>query len=263
MKRRAGGSLRCRQQQRIALLQWSRKLDNPLVTKLERRDRISAGERKVLEAAAGQIREFAPGEDMVQDGDRPWVSTLILEGYAARYKLLSGGSRHITALHVAGDFVDLHGFLLKHIDHGIGAISPCTIATFPHDRLTEITEKHPHLTRLLWLSTVIDASIHRQWLVALARPAVKTLAHLFCEMFVRLQSVNRVDGDCFPFSLTQSDLSEVMGISSVHVNRVVKKLRATGYATWSGGKVCILDWPRLAELAEFDPTYLNLEMGPR
>ena len=103
----------------------------------------------MLQSSIDRVRTFEVGEDMIQEGDRPWVSTLILDGFAARYKLLAKGSRQITAIHIAGDFVDLHGFLLKRMDHAITALSKCSVATVPHDNLLEITEKHPHLTRLL------------------------------------------------------------------------------------------------------------------
>ena len=237
---------------------------NPLIQKLERRDHLTDAERDVLQSSIDRVRTFEAGEDMIQEGDRPWVSTLILDGFAARYKLLAKGSRQITAIHIAGDFVDLHGFLLKRMDHAITALSKCSVATVPHDNLLEITEKHPHLTRLLWLSTVIDAAIHRQWLAAMGgRPAVAQVAHLICEMFVRLQSVERTQDDCFDFPLTQAELAEVLGMSHVHANRVLKELRGTGFVSWSAGKVCIKNWHRLAALAEFDPLYLNLEMEPR
>ena len=237
---------------------------NALIRKLERRDHLTIEEREMLASAIDRTLTVAAGEDMIEEGDRPWVSTLLLDGLAARYKFMGKRKRQISALHIAGDFVDLHGFLLKRMDHGIVALSACRIATVPHDNLIHISETQPHLTRMLWLSTVIDAAIHRQRIATMGGlRALGQLAHLLCEMFVRLRAVELTKGDSFEFPLKQKQLAEVLGTSAVHANRVLKDLRETGYVRWNAGTVTISDWNRLAELANFDPLYLNLEMEPR
>src|SRR5690606_13153704 len=108
-------------------------------------------------------------EDIVREGDRPKDSCLLLDGFAARYKMMADGRRQITAIHMAGDFVDLHSFILKIMDHGILALSACRVAYVPHATLQRITETHPHLTRLLWLNTLMDGATHREWLAAMGR----------------------------------------------------------------------------------------------
>jgi CRP-like cAMP-binding protein len=161
-----------------------------LIRKLEQRDRLSEEEKRVLEGVIVRVKEFRPDEDMIREGDRPTESTLLLEGFAARYKVLTDGKRQITAIHVAGDFVDLHSFLLKQMDHAVLALTRCTVGTVPHETLRGITESHPHLARLLWLSTLIDGAIHREWLVAMGRrSATGHTAHLLGELFLRLQAV--------------------------------------------------------------------------
>ena len=147
--------------------------------KLERRDVLFPKERAALTAAAGAEAIFEAGSDIVREGDRPHQSTLVLSGFCTRYRLLSSGQRQITSIQIPGDFVDLHSLLLKEMDHAVGALSRCHVITFPHDRLVAITEDFPHLTRLLWLMTLIDAAIHREWLVAMGRrSASQQLAHL-------------------------------------------------------------------------------------
>ena len=128
---------------------------NPLLCKLEQRDTLSEDEKAVLQAAVVRIRQVGADEDMVREGDRPSECSLLLEGWAARYKVLAAGKRQITALHIAGDFVDLHSFLLKTMDHAILALTPCRIALVPHATLQRLTESHPHLARLLWLNTLM------------------------------------------------------------------------------------------------------------
>lgn len=236
----------------------------PLISKYRTRDQLSDEEARVLEDAVRTVRDVGPDQDIVSEGSRPTESILLMEGFAARYRDLASGKRQITAIHVAGDFVDLHGFLLRKMDHGVISMTPCKIASVPHERLREITEKHPHLTRILWLSTLIDAAIHREWLVSMGRrSSVAHLAHLICELFLRLEKVGHADNDSFRFPITQTELGDVLGLSTVHVNRSLQELRATGAVTWRGELITINDWDRLREIAEFDPTYLNLMNEPR
>lgn len=239
-------------------------MTNVLVQKLAIRDTISADERRVLDRAIVRVREVPRDQDIVRDGARVNESVLLLDGMAARYKMLGGGRRQISAIHVAGDFVDLHSFLIKVMDHGVTALTTCTVALVPHETLKEITETSPHLTRMLWLSTLIDAAVYREWITNMGqRAALERAAHLLCEIFVRLRAVDRTDGMSFRLPLTQAGLGDALGLSLVHVNRVVQGLRAQGLVSWEGRIVTILDWRRLQEVAEFDPGYLHLDPEPR
>ena len=169
-----------------------------LLLNLESHDVVSEAEKSLLKSIIGRERTFEIDEDLVREGSRPTYSTLILDGFAARYKVLDDGSRQITSLHIPGDFVDLHAFPLKIMDHGIVALSPCHVAFAEHASLKRITEASPHLARLLWLDTLIDGAIHREWIVAMGRRSKKAhLAHLICELFVRLQVVGKTVGTSF------------------------------------------------------------------
>lgn len=230
-----------------------------LLLKLEARDTLSDEERAILGAMFTDVRLVPAGNDIVREGERPGVSTLVVSGLAARYKLLHTGTRQITALHIAGDFVDLHSFLLKEMDHGVLAVAPCRVATVPHERLAEITVSQPHLTRLFWFLTLLDGAQHREWLVAMGRrSAIARFAHLLCELKVRMSVVGGGSGDGFVLPVTQADLSDILGLSSVHVNRVLQELRRDGLIAWKGAHVSILDWNGLVDLAEFDDRYLHL-----
>jgi CRP-like cAMP-binding protein len=143
------------------------------------------------------------------------------------------------------------------------ALTPCVIAVVPHERLTRLTEESPHLTRLYWFSTNLDAAVHREWEVSLGRRSAHArIAHLFCEMKARLDLVGLADAHGFAFPLTQIDLAECVGLTSVHVNRVLKDLREEGLAQFRSGRVSISDVPRLRRLAEFDDAYLYLDRLP-
>ncbi|MGO4449766.1 Crp/Fnr family transcriptional regulator [Phyllobacterium sp. TAF24] len=235
-----------------------------LLLNLQSHDVVTQAEKDLLRSLVKREKHFAVDEDLVSEGSRPMFSTLLLDGFAARYKILDDGRRQITSLHIAGDFVDLHAFPLKIMDHGIVALTPCHVALVEHDDLKRITETSPHLTRLFWLDTLIDGAIHREWIVAMGRKSKKAhIAQLLCELFVRLQVVLRTDGQSFHFPLTQVELADVVGISVVHLNKSIQSLRKEHLLTWTNHTVTILDWDRLAQFAEFDPLYLNLSVEPR
>jgi CRP-like cAMP-binding protein len=228
--------------------------------KLRARDELSDEEEQAIRASIGEARDLAPGEVAIEQGQECRWSTMLLDGLMCRYKDLRDGRRQITELQVPGDFVDLHGFSLKRLDHGIMALTRCRVAYVAHERLTEITERYPHLTRLYWFHTNIDAAIHREWEVSLGRrSAAERLAQLFCEMRVRLGVVGMADDTGYELSLTQSVLAECLGLTSIHVNRTLKELRERGAVTFRNGRVTIHDWAQLTDIAEFDPAYLYLE----
>jgi CRP-like cAMP-binding protein len=232
--------------------------------KLRARDEVSAREEQVLAEAISEIREFPAGRVLVRQGVLLNESMLTVEGVIARYKDLSVGQRQIQELHVAGDFTDLHGFVLKRLDHNIATLSRSRMAIFPHDKLTRITEEEPHLGRLLWFSTMLDSAIQREKIVSVGRrPALSRLAHVLCELRVRLELVGLAEDGVFALPLTQLDLGDATGLTSVHVNRMLRQLRDDGLATFRGGEVRIHDWPRLQQVAEFDPAYLYLDRRPR
>lgn len=235
-----------------------------LLLKLRMRDVLHREEEEVLRASVGEIREHPAGRTIVRSGTTLSASTLLVEGIVCRYKDLADGQRQIMELHVAGDFVDLHGFLLKRLDHNIGTMTPVRIALVPHEALRGITETQPHLGRMLWFSTLLDAAIHREKILSIGRrSAVARIAHILCELLVRLRLVGLADESGYPLPLTQADLADVTGLTSVHVNRMLKKLRDDKMLTFRGGRVTIADWEGLQRVAEFDPTYLHLERRPR
>ena len=234
-----------------------------LVEKLSLRDRISPDEIGALQKALEPPKTVAAGSDIVREHTRPLHSTLLISGFSARYSTLEDGARQITEINVSGDFIDLHSLLMKQMDHGVVALTDCVIAEAPHSGLIDITERHPHLGRLLWLDTIIDAAIHRQWLVAMGRRSgLGHMAHLVCELYLRLQAVGQTGDLTFELPLTQTTLGDALGLSTVHVSRLISELRSEGVVAWSGGRIDILDWRRLAEIAEFDPTYLRLQCEP-
>lgn len=228
--------------------------------KLRLRVSISADEQRIIEDLVSEVREVRPDQTVIRMGQELTCSMILLNGWMARSKDLLGGQRQITELHIAGDFVDLHGFTLKRLDHDLRTLTPCKLAVVPHERLNEMAARHPRLARIYWFMTNIDASIQREWALSLGqRSAISHLAHLFCELCDRLDIIGMADDEEYDFPLTQREVAECLGLTVVHANRTIQELRRRGLIALESRRVRILDRPRLEALAEFDPRYLYLD----
>lgn len=235
-----------------------------LYRRIEMRDDLSDDEKAALLSAASEFKRFPAGSTIVQHGDRPENCTLLVSGFASRFNFTENGGRQITAIHVGGDFVDLHSLPLQRMDHGIGALSECVVLLFPHANLIDITREHPHLTRLLWMLTLLDGAIHRRWLVAMGRTsATSHMAHLVCELYLQLEAVGLAKDHQMELPLTQVEMADTLGISAVHSNRVLQELRSQGLLTWEGRHVTIDNWDGLVGQAQFDDEFLFREKLPR
>jgi len=231
--------------------------------KLRRRLEISSEEERVIRDSVAEVRVVKADEMVVRAGEDLSVSLLLLDGWLARSKDLAEGDRQITQLHLPGDFADLHSFTLKRLDDDVTTINECRIATVPHSNLTEITEKYPRLARVFWLSTNIDGAIQRELSLSLGqRSAISRMAHLFCELYVRLDVVGQAGPEGFEFPLTQRELSECLGLTVVHANRTLQELRRRGLIELGNRRLTIRDRRSLEALAEFDPFYLYLDGHP-
>ena len=228
--------------------------------KLRARDEIRPEEEQAIRSAVAETLEYPADHTFLRRGVEVKHSTVLLDGLMCRYKDLRDGQRQITELHVAGDFADLHSFTLKHLDHNVMTLTPCRVAIIPHERLREITQDHPHLTRVYWFATNLDGAIHREWEVSLGRrSAVSRIAHLFCELQIRLGIVGLADDKGYDLQLTQAEVAECLGLTSVHVNRMLKELREQGAVEFRSGRVTLMNLDKLKRIAEFDPLYLYLD----
>jgi CRP-like cAMP-binding protein len=231
--------------------------------KLRRRSPINAEEEQALRALVAETRSVPADQTLIRNGVELNSSLLLLDGWLARCKDLPGGERQVTQLHVPGDFADLHGFSLKRLDHDVATLTDCEIAVVPHARIAALMESFPRLARLYWFSTNVDAAITRELALSLGqRSALSRMAHLFCELYVRLDLVGRADADGYAFPLTQRELAECLGLTVVHANRTLQELRRRGLIELENRRLRILDREGLEEVAEFDPDYLYLHRVP-
>jgi CRP-like cAMP-binding protein len=232
--------------------------------KLRARDEVSPEEERAIRALVSHTIDLPPDQIFIHAGRELSESTLLLDGWMARAKDLPSGQRQLAELQISGDFVDLHGFTLKRLDHDVITLSRCRVAIVPHDRLKELTERFPHLTRLYWFMTNLDAAIQREWTLSLGRrTAIARMAQLFCELRRRLEVIGLSQGNSYNFPLTQVEIGESLGLTAVHVNRTLQELRRKGVLELQHRRVTILDVEALEGIAEFDSRYLYLDRRRR
>ena len=216
-------------------------------------------ERVILEGAIAYTQPFAAGQVFVRQGVPVGQSTLLVKGLVTRHVDAADGRRHLVALHVPGDFVDLHAYALKKLDHDVAALTDITVAVIPHSSLEEIQAADNRLTRRLWFLTLLDAAMHRQWIYRLASlNAVQRVAHFLCETNARLTAIGESDGRSFNLPMTQNDIGEICSLTNVHVSRVLRELREANLCSVRNAQVAIIDLEGLVSKALFDPAYLFL-----
>lgn len=231
---------------------------DPLISSLSRRAPLTSKSETDLRSLSIRVREFRPNHDLVASGSRPRESCVVVSGFAARAQYLPDGGRQLDAIHIPGDFVDLHSLHLQRMDHSVAALGPCVAGFIPHSELISLMRENPQLTWLFWQSTVMDAAIARAWIACLGRKlALESLAHLVCELCVRLRSAGQVTDAAFYFPATQHDVADMVGLSHVHVNRTLKELRTKALLEWEAQRVHVLDFDALAAIAGFDGAYLR------
>lgn len=230
-----------------------------IIRKLDSIFPLSDEERQALSSLPVQVATFKPDQDIVRIGDRPSQSFMVLQGFTCVYKLTAEGKRQIVAFHVPGDIPDLQSLHLRVMDNSIATVSPCTLGFIPHEALHDLCNRYYRIAAALWRDTLVDASIFREWMTGIGRrEAYNRMAHLLCELLVRLRGVGLAEDQTFDMPVTQTELADAIGASTVHVNRVLQELRADGLIRSRGTQIQVLDWDRLKEAGDFDPLYLHL-----
>ena len=231
-------------------------LKSRLFLKGRLRQQLTDAAKSKLEGTLGEPELIADGTTICRRGEPCTRSTLLLEGFMLRTIEAEKG-RHIVSIQVPGDFVDLHGFALKWLDHNLVSVGKACVAYAPHDALESIVHDMPGLTRVLWFSTLLDAAIHREWILKMEQlNADGRVAHLLAELWHRLNFVGLANEDGYDLPLTQIDLADTCGTTAIHMNRIIGQLRKQGLVEFRSGRVTIPDRHRLEEFAHFSPEYL-------
>lgn len=220
---------------------------------------LGSEESAALNALPMRFRDVRKHQDIFREGERVSESCIVLSGMVCRYKMAGDGRRQILSFHFPGDMPDLQSLNLSYMDHNLMALSPVRIGLIPHDDLRAAINRHEGVRNAVITRTLVDAAILRQWLVNLGRrTALERIAHLFCECYLRLQAMGHTERANFRLPLTQSELGDATGLSSVHVNRTMQELRRMGLISSNGNEHSILDWEQLRQKADFSPEYLHL-----
>lgn len=236
-------------------------MTNMFVTKLNSLADLSAADVAALEKVTANPREYQPRQDVIREGDETGPMFVVLEGWACRYKILPNGSRQIMAFLMPGDACDLHNKLLVQMDHSIQAITKAIIATVARDDMERLVDKHRNIARAMYSAQLVDQGIMRAWIVSMGRRnSTERVAHLMCELYLRAHTLGLNDGDAFALPLSQLVLADALGMTAVHINRVLKELRLAGTMALNRGSVCILDPVKLVQIAGFDENYLHRRM---
>jgi CRP-like cAMP-binding protein len=233
---------------------------NPMIRKLESVFTLTDDERQALENLPMQTAAIKADQDIVREGDAPSRSCLLLSGFACTYKMTVQGKRQIVSFDLPGDIPDLQSLHLKVLDNSLSTISPCSVGFITHDDLHDLCTRYPRIAAAFWRETLIDAAIFREWVLNVGRREAYTrIAHVLCELLTRLRAVDLVEDHACTLPITQGEFADAIGVTPVHVNRVLQAMRADGLIEQKGDRLNIPDWEKLKQAGEFDPTYLHLE----
>lgn len=233
-------------------------MTNRFVQKLRALAELTPADIAALEAATSRSRAYVPRQDLIREGDEPGPVFVMLEGWACRYKYLPSGTRQIMAFLMPGDACDLHVNVLAEMDHSIQALSPAKVATISRTEMQAMMSDHPNIARAMYSAQLIDEGVMRAWIVSMGRrSSIERVAHLMCELYLRARNIGLATNGGLALPSSQIVLADALGMTPVHVNRVLKELRQSGAMALGRGSLEILNPVKLAQIAGFDENYLH------
>jgi CRP-like cAMP-binding protein len=235
--------------------------EQPVVHRLSAFRRLSeAGILAIKAAVREKVAKASAGEDLACEGDRSDMVRMFLSGWACRYKALEDGRRQIIGFVLPGDTCDAFAYLFSTMDHSVAALTPVVYSELDHDAFEQLMSANESVAEALLCETVAAKAIQCEWAINLGRrDALERVAHIICELFERLKVVGLAQGNSFAFPVTQMDLADATGLSTVHLNRTLQELRASGLITLRDRNLTIRDLQALRDTAMFNPNYLHLD----
>jgi CRP-like cAMP-binding protein len=231
-----------------------------VASRLEAFTRLSSDDRAALAQLSRNNRYVDARRDLIGEGDKPRFVHLVMDGWACRYKQLPDGKRQIVSIFVPGDFCDVNVYILRSMDHSIGAITRLKVAMITPEEMSALTAERPRITQALWWHELVTAAVQREWTLNLGqRTAYERIGHLLVELYLRLEAVGRAHHGRCDFPLTQNDLADATGLTPVHVNRMLQELRRDGLIELERKQLHIVDLERLMGVSMFNPNYLHLD----
>jgi CRP-like cAMP-binding protein len=233
-----------------------------MVRKFATRAPLNEQDKQALLDLPYQTRWIEAGRYIVREGDHPPGVALILSGLAYRHKITFDGTRQILSVHIPGDFVDLEGAILRVADHNVQALTRCEIAVVPREAIIALVDEHPRVGRAIWVDTLIDGSIFREWIVNVGRRNARSaMCHLLCEFARRLEAAGLAEEYAYELPMSQEQLADALGITPVHVNRTLRDLDREGLIEREKRHIRIPDWEKLRQIGGFNELYLHLDQN--
>jgi CRP-like cAMP-binding protein len=219
---------------------------------------VATDDLHLLADMASTIAHLSSRQTILRHGDEASQCCLLLQGYLS-WQDAESADGQITSIYVPGDIANLQTLYRPRVNGNLIALGPAIVALVPHRFFHDLVARSPGMSRALLLMLLTDHAIQRNWTVNLgSRDALTRVAHLLCEITVRLQNVGLAKDFRLSSPFTQSDLAAACSISPVHANRTIQELRRCKLLQWHGKSMTITDWPGLVRLARFDPSYLGI-----
>ncbi|WP_375270182.1 Crp/Fnr family transcriptional regulator [Sphingomonas sp.] len=226
-----------------------------LLTKMASLVTLTDEDRRALEALSIDEVPVARRRALLTQGARPDHFHVLLSGWAARYEVRADGSRRITGFMLPGDFCGIHAICHASMDHAIIAITDCVVGRLDAAAVDAVAARQPAINQAIWRAKLIDEAVLRKWLL-FSTDAYQSVAHLLCELYVRASTVGLAARGRCRLPLTQEEIGDALGITAVHTNRVIQRLRNERVIDLSQHELTVLDAPALTRAAAFDRSYL-------
>lgn len=237
----------------------------PMVRQLGVREELSKADCDAIFALPFSLRTVRAGHYLVWDGDKPQHTCLLISGFAIRHKMAGNGGRQIVSIHMRGDIVDLQNSLLGTADHNVQMLTTGEVAMIPVEAMRELAFSHPSVGMAMWYETLVEGSIFREWVLNVGRRDAPTrIAHLLCELALRMEGAGLGEHINYELPITQEQLADAVALTSVHVNRTLMKLQQDGLITRHRRMITVVDWKKMMRKADFEPRYLHIreQAGP-
>jgi CRP-like cAMP-binding protein len=233
-----------------------------VIRRLESRVALQERDRQAIRSLPFGRRTLDSASYLVREGEPPETCALLLSGFAYRHKVTGDGARQILSVHMSGEFLDLQNSFLAVADHNVQALTRCELALLPVPALRTLAEEHPRVAQAMWIDTLVDAAVFREWIVNVGqRDATSRIAHLLCEFALRLHAAGLAEERTYELPMTQEQIADAVGLTPVHVNRVLQTLGRTNLILREKRAVTILDWDALRDVGDFNSRYLHFQAG--
>jgi CRP-like cAMP-binding protein len=237
-------------------------MGNRFVDKLRGFAELGDPELRALVRVTAHPQAVAARRDLIREGDPPGPVLVVLEGWAFRYKVLPSGARQIMAFLMPGDACDLHIDMLAEMDHSIQTVTGASVATISRVDMDEMMASYPRIARAMYIAQLIDEGTLRAWIVSLGRRSSRErVAHLILELFLRAVRIGLSDGTMMELPLPQAVLADALGMTPVHINRILQELRRSGAIELSRGVLRIKDPAALTHISGFHANYLHKRLN--